>query len=263
MRTQKKTRAGSEAAREKFAVRQCEPGELMDEMGDAFARWAKERLGQEPFLLVGLAGGRSLDGLFGKARGRLPKAMWRRILFFPVDERIVGPADGENNARHLRAQTLRPLLAAHDIKGANVLALDARKMIKEKLGRPSRGREGAGELAAYSHLLRSLRPDGADLLVLGIGEDGHVASLFPGRAELKARGRDWLQVKNAPKPPPARATIAPDEIRGAKELWLVARGEGKRRALEMLLAAAGSAKKCPARLARENPNGALVWTDLE
>ncbi len=255
MKMEEKRRAGTQAAQEKFAVRQCSEEELPGQMGRAFGVWARARLKEEPFVLVGLSGGRSLEGLFENARNKLPKAMWRRIFFFPVDERIVPPASRENNARLLREKTLRPLLARHDIKGANVLALDTKKMMKQ--------RNEISELSSYSHALQTLRPQGADLLILGIGRDGHVASLFPNGREVGARGRGWLLVKNSPKPPKKRATVAPDEMRLAKELWLVGRGEEKRQALEKLLAAAGSVKNCPARLARENKNGAILWTDLQ
>jgi 6-phosphogluconolactonase len=251
----------------KFVVHQHPPEKLMEQMSQAFASWARTGLKDEPFLLVGLAGGRSLDGLFERTRAQLPTPLWRRIFFFPVDERIVSSLDRENNAHHLREKTLRPLLYSCDIKPANVLSLDTKKMMKKKKSGGRAGQEGGNkrpdELAAYSHALHTLRPHGADLLILGIGADGHVASLFPKRAELKEKGMDWLLVKKAPKPPPIRATLPPDAIRAASALWLVARGEEKRTALEKLLAARGTIANCPARLSRENRNGATVWTDLE
>jgi 6-phosphogluconolactonase/glucosamine-6-phosphate isomerase/deaminase len=77
-----------------------------------------------------------------------------------------------------------------------------------------------------------------DLIALGIGPDGHVASLFPNRPELAvADGRWILPVADSPKPPPERITFSLPVINAAKEVLVIALGEGKaeivHRALEV------------------------------
>lgn len=84
---------------------------------------------------------------------------------------------------------------------------------------------------AYAALL----PPRIDILLLGIGEDGHTASLFPGSPALTEERRLVLPVIGS-KPPPRRLTITPPVIRGARQLLMLAAGAGKaqavRRALE-------------------------------
>ncbi len=78
-----------------------------------------------------------------------------------------------------------------------------------------------------------------DVLLLGVGEDGHVASIFP---ELPATYERRLvaAVRGAPKPPPIRITLTLPAINSAEEIWLVAAGEGKAEAVGMALHGAGS-----------------------
>jgi 6-phosphogluconolactonase len=87
------------------------------------------------------------------------------------------------------------------------------------------GELGPDEAAsAYSHVIAGLVP--LDVVLLGIGEDGHTASLFPGHPELEADA--WaIGVRNAPKPPPLRVTLTLKALRGARRVIILATGAGK------------------------------------
>jgi len=77
-----------------------------------------------------------------------------------------------------------------------------------------------------------------DVLLLGMGPDGHVASLFPGHDGLAARGAT-VGVHGSPKPPPDRVSLTFDALRRAREVWVVAAGAEK--AAQAAAALAGGA----------------------
>ncbi len=86
--------------------------------------------------------------------------------------------------------------------------------------------------AAYARSLRDAAGDGGwvpafDVLMLGVGPDGHVASLFPGHAEVEVTDRAVVAVRDSPKPPPARVSLTLSAIDAAQEVWLIAAGAAK------------------------------------
>ncbi|HKE51570.1 MAG TPA: 6-phosphogluconolactonase [Actinomycetes bacterium] len=96
----------------------------------------------------------------------------------------------------------------------------------------------AAELRAATHPEDHGEVPSFDALLLGIGPDGHVASLFPGMPALY-EDRPVVAVRGSPKPPPIRITLTLPAIRTAKEVWLVAAGAEKAPAVRMALAGAG------------------------
>ena len=78
-----------------------------------------------------------------------------------------------------------------------------------------------------------------DVLLLGVGPDGHVASLFP-EAPALYDDRTVIPVRSAPKPPPTRLSLSSAAINAAREVWLVAAGEEKAAAARMALSGAGA-----------------------
>jgi 6-phosphogluconolactonase len=155
-----------------------------------------------------------------------------------ADERCVAPEDAESNYR-LAAETL----------------LEPAHVPPERVHR-MRGEAGPQEGARLyaEELTRELGDAGAappvlDLIVLGIGPDGHVASLFPGAATLDA-GADavCLGVRDSPKPPPERITLSLAMLRAARECMLLATGASKADAVAAMLAE--PSHHVPARLLR-------------
>lgn len=95
--------------------------------------------------------------------------------------------------------------------------------------------------AAYAQVLSGYAPGGEpvprfDVLLLGMGPDGHVASLFPGHPALHVVGRTVVGVLDAPKPPPERVTLTFPAVRAAREVWVVAAGAEKSIAVHAALA---------------------------
>lgn len=139
---------------------------------------------------------------------------WPQISLWFGDERAVGPDDDASNYKMV-ARTL-----LHAAGGA----------------RCERMRGEAAELEAEAARYAALLPEPISLLLLGVGEDAHVASLFPGHAALHERTREVIVVRDSPKPPPTRLSITPRVIESARAIFVLAAGAGKAAALAAGLA---------------------------
>lgn len=93
--------------------------------------------------------------------------------------------------------------------------------------RPIAAELGA-EAAAAEYAARLADVPTFDLVLLGLGEDGHTASLFPGRVWT---GADVLAVHDAPKPPPDRVSLSAERLSNSQAVWFVVTGAGKREAV--------------------------------
>ena len=121
------------------------------------------------------------------------------------DERCVPPGHPESNYRMARESLLGRVAPATVHRIAGELGPD----------------EAA---AAYDRIVGALTP--LDVVLLGAGEDGHTASLFPGHPEVQAKG--WaVGVRNAPKPPPDRVSLTLPALQGARHVIVLATGAGK------------------------------------
>ena len=167
---------------------------------------------------------------------------WEGVELWLADERMVPPDDPESNYR-LLAETLleRTEAVAHPV--------------------PT---EGSAEEAASAYA-REIRqrvpagPDGVpafDLALLGIGEDGHTASLFPHAPALDVRGEVCVAVHDAPKPPPDRVSLTLDVLRAARRLLMLAVGDAKATAVAGVLS--GPDPDVPASLLADEPLELIV-----
>lgn len=150
---------------------------------------------------------------------------WEGVELWFGDERCVGPTDPESNFRMV-AQSLLPHapgVLIHRIEG-------------------ELGPDAAAE--AYDALVRERvppNPEGGtvpmfDVNLLGIGPDGHTASLFPGNPALAVTGRAVVGVRGAPKPPPERVSLTLDVLRAARDTIVLAAGATKAAAVGAILA---------------------------
>jgi 6-phosphogluconolactonase len=172
---------------------------------------------------LALSGGSTPERTY-QLLGEDPDALAATEIWF-ADERCVAPDDEESNYR-MAAETL---LGAAGIPGQRV------HRMRGELG-PERGAE------SYEQDLRSGLEASAvgvpaiDLIVLGIGPDGHVASLFPGAATLGADERQLcLGVSDSPKPPSERITLTLPVLHAARGCLLLATGAGKADAVAAML----------------------------
>lgn len=152
---------------------------------------------------ISLAGGTTPRRAY-QLLAEAPGIDWSRVDLWFGDERCVPADDPESNYR-LVAETL-----LSGARGARVHPIDCTL-------------EPAAGAAAYAAEIRGVT---LDLCLLGLGEDGHTASLFPGSAALQERTREAVAVV-ASKPPPHRITLTLPVLRAARELVVLAVGEGK------------------------------------
>lgn len=99
--------------------------------------------------------------------------------------------------------------------------------------------------AAHAAELAREAPDGADspafdITLLGVGPDGHIASLFPGADGVRVRDTSVVAVRNAPKPPPERLSLTLPAINASDRVWLALSGADKASALGLALAGAAT-----------------------
>jgi 6-phosphogluconolactonase len=186
---------------------------------------------------IALTGGTIADAIYqaiASLEGDDPSVDWMRVDFWWGDERYV-PADSSD--RNDRSAGL-DLLDAVMVDPARVHAMPAADEIHPDV-------EAAA--ASYDQLVRTREPGDFDLVLLGMGPDGHVASLFPGFPQLDVDDRIAVAVTDSPKPPPERISLTFIALNQATEVWFLVSGEGKADAVARALAADGSVHETPAR----------------
>jgi 6-phosphogluconolactonase len=149
---------------------------------------------------------------------------WEGIELWFADERCVDPQDEQSNYR-LVHETL--------LSGRAAIAPRRVHRMQGELG-PGQGAERyALELA---EIAGNGEPPVLDLVVLGIGPDGHIASLFPGASTLDPeQPKPCLGVSDSPKPPPERITLSLPVLRAARHCLLLATGANKADAVSAML----------------------------
>lgn len=158
---------------------------------------------------------------------------WSRVEFYWGDERFLPPGDPERNETQARAA----LLDHVRVDPARVFPMGA-----DTGTGPSGADAAAEEYAAV--LARAARPEdhgpvpSFDLLLLGMGGEGHTASVFPHSPAVHETERPVVAVHGCPKPPPTRVSLTLPAIRRAAEVWIVTTGEAKAAAVAGALSGA-------------------------
>ncbi|HEX5565426.1 MAG TPA: 6-phosphogluconolactonase [Streptomyces sp.] len=163
---------------------------------------------------------------------------WSRVDLWWGDERFLPQGDPDRN----QTQAHQALLDA--------LPLDASRIHPMPASDGPYGNDVSAAAEAYATELAAaaeaeagglggsvLRMPSFDVLLLGLGPDTHVASLFPEHPAVRESERTVVGVQGAPKPPPVRISLTLPAIRAAREVWLLAAGEDKAEAAATALAA--------------------------
>ncbi|MFC1879090.1 6-phosphogluconolactonase [Chloroflexota bacterium] len=205
---------------------------------------AKATIARQGLFSLALAGGSTPKEVYGL----LTKAEldWEYIHLFWGDERCVPPEHPDSNYRMVKESLLDHI----NIPPANIHRIQ-------------------GELSpeqaalAYERVLEDFFPKGQsfDLVLLGMGEDGHTASLFPGTPALKARRRWVAAVKHNQPPPPLvnRVSLTFPAINAARQVTFLISGAGKAERLkEVLGIPADAISPFPVQYVHPHSN-ALLW----
>ncbi|WP_373431150.1 6-phosphogluconolactonase [Streptomyces turgidiscabies] len=185
---------------------------------------------------VVLTGGRNGNGLLAALASAPARDAidWARLDLWWGDERFLPEGDPDRNITQARAA----LLDAVPLEPARVHAMPASD------GPYGSDVDAAAEAYA-AELAKAAGPENHgpvptfDVLMLGVGPDTHVASLFPELPAVRETERTVVGVRGAPKPPPTRVTLTLPAIRAAREVWLLAAGEDKAGAAAIALSGAG------------------------
>jgi 6-phosphogluconolactonase len=195
----------------------------MEELTARFARLVEDSsrsaIAERGSFSIAVPGGSAAEHLLPGLIGA--PVDWPRVHVFWVDERIVPPDDLESNYRVARSAWLDhvplPAEGVHRMRGDDpvpvVAAATYARILRERLGDPPR----------------------IDLVLLGMGQDGHVASLFPGHRLLRAWDRTVAALDDAPKPPARRITLTLPALTAARHVVVFAAGAAKSPAMQDVL----------------------------
>ena len=221
--------------------------------GELLARMAAvQAVGEVP--AIALTGGTIADAIHAEL-ARLStspdldpgqRVDWSRVDLFWGDERFV-PRDSEDRNE---LQARRALLDLVPVDPARVHPMPATE-------------DGTLDeaAAAYSATVREHGRGAFDVVMLGLGPDGHVASLFPGFPQLDVEDQIAVPVTDSPKPPPERVSLTYGALNRARQVWFVVSGEGKSEAVARAHAGADR-HEIPATGVR-GEEATIWWLDTE
>lgn len=219
---------------EKRVVVEPTPAALATRVADRFLARVRARTRNGRIAHIALTGG-SMGGAVLQATAEDPRAAeidWSLVHFWWGDERFVPRDDADRNARQSRAALLDRIPVPEE-NIHEVAASDSGLTLDEA------AEAYAAELARHG-TDENPWPSFA-VCFLGVGPDGHIASLFPDRDEVTVTDAAALPVRDSPKPPAERVTLTRPVLNSSKRVWLVLTGADKASALGLALAGASYA----------------------
>ena len=231
-------------------IRASDAEEICVRAAQEFLQLAAEAIAERGRFTVALSGGSTPRTLYQLLSGR-PYRMrvdWSQVEFFWGDERSVSPDDVESNFRMASEAMLGKLpipeenihRMAAEREDLDVAASDYQEMIASVLQVPADG-----------------PPPPLDLVLLGMGPDGHTASLFPHTAALEERRR-WVVANEVPQLQTNRMTMTTPMINAARRVTFLVVGASKAEPLAEVLYGASAPEQFPSQLIAP-ANGTLNW----
>jgi 6-phosphogluconolactonase len=216
-----------------------------------FREIVSSALSERDYAAIGLSGGRTPERLYTLlAQGYATALPWEKVHLFLVDERFVGRTDEQSNYRMIK----ETLLSGARIPMANI------HDVKTEVQDPSVAAEKYEDELIRFFGLHGNEPPRFDLVLLGIGEDGHTASLFPGSRVLVDRAH-LVRAVMPLKDRTARITITLKVINAARNVVFLVSGRSKAQAIKRLVVERD--ETLPAGMVRPRAGEALLLCDRE
>jgi len=221
------------------------PTDIFQAAAEEFARLASDAVRKDGRFSIVLSGGSTPKGLYDLlASGVVPGIPWDRICFFWGDERHVPPDHPDSNYRMAKES----LLSKVPVRLENVFRIHAEEKDAEVTAK-----NYEQEIRTFFYLAQSDFPS-FDLSLLGLGPDGHTASLFPGTSALQEQNRlvvaNWVE-----KFKTHRITLTLPVLNHSRVVLFLVSGEEKAAALKQIFNREGD--NLPAKLV--HPDGKLLW----
>lgn len=201
-------------------------GELLSRLVDV------QRAGRVPQVV--LTGGTIADAIHRELARLSPTSEvdWGRVEVWWGDERFVERGSADRNAGQARAALL------------DAVGVDPSRVHEMPAADDGRSLEDAA--AAYADEVRAHGAGEFDVVMLGVGPDGHVASLFPGFPQLDVTDRVAVPVTGSPKPPPERISLTYAALERSRVVWFLVSGDAKAGAVARALAEGTDRREIPA-----------------
>lgn len=208
------------------AVHTLEVLPTVDELNEAVGRAFLARLrtlideaGDTGRVNVAISGGAVTTSLLPSLLPLVSQVDWSRVRVWLVDERYVSAGDEDRNDDQAWEGFF------HAASGVEFV-----RMPTSDVSAPGGGSLDAAT-AAFANTWRELMGERSfDIALIGMGPDGHICSLFPGRIDMD-EASPILAIRNSPKPPPERITVSMPVMRACGEVWLTTAGSAKAEAL--------------------------------
>ncbi len=221
----------------------------VEKLAETFAELLKQNVDKtddNDFYSIALSGGSTPNNIFRYLSENFEnKINWAKIKIFFGDERCVPPDNEESNYRMANESLLKNI-----------------SIPKENIFRIKGENNPVKEAARYEEVLKSNLPSlngipQFDLILLGLGEDGHTASIFPNQVNLFYSAR-LCEVAVHPQTKQKRITLTGKIINNAKLVVFIVTGKNKSRILDKIISADNSGSVFPASFVSPK-NGKIIW----
>jgi 6-phosphogluconolactonase len=215
---------GPERAPERIVLPSAD--DLAADVAQRFAGTVSAAIADRGRAAVALTAGSIMEKVWTALASSASDLDWASVDVFWGDERFVPSGSPDRN----------------DAPAEKLLFASAPFSAATRYSMPPAGGEYGEDLdaaaAGYAQTLAEHDVEGIDLVLLGVGPDGHCCSLFPDHPSSRDLSATVIPVRDSPKPPPLRLSLSFDGLNAAREIWVVASGSGKADAVAMALGGA-------------------------